>query len=596
MSKIRRKFIITTIFCSIFLSITPIVAMKNNKKISIKGEDKSSLTKNNKNLNNNQKKEFKKENIPKIVEIVGYYSDFFDLILQSDIKKDSYDSGFDEDEYIKIDKSNSEKIEKEINKNETLLAKWKKSNNNNYYYKRIDLIENYIEANKGIKVLDKIKKENLGNEDNEQKKIDYILKKMTEIMPKMEEKIKQWRMCYNLDEQGKKIREACDQIQANYFHLSNIYNRIDYSKKYYDSTPIIKLGEIKESVWKYFNIKNEKELDFFKSSEIYKKRYISSDKQEYCLSDLKEDIKNIIKVQKDIETYIDYLKKIKKDKYEKEGREFIVGQFDKLFEIIRKKIQLLSGVIKGIDNFFGLGTFEEIENENLKKYDLDDLSELNLNETKEGIVRIKSLKQSDSKTYNISDKLSLLDLYIEQLNCYKYHFSNLYNKKIRIKEINEPLKNKYLKLDLEIENDLNNNLKNNNILFTRYIKKENEYLYERKNFIEDYFRANKIIEDLKNLIKLIDNSEENNNEDLKEKKNKANVILKEIKIHEMNRVKNEFIDWRYTYALDEDGEKINRYQNQIKVYFWHLYNIWKNIAEKYNSNNKNPDNNIIELK
>ncbi len=333
---------------------------------------------------------------------------------------------------------------------------------------------------------------------------------------------------------------------------------------------------------KNYSIQNENEFNLFKNSDVYKKYYAEGTKYDRQ-THLKTDIMYAEDSLKKLSEFICKLK---------QANDFLSEQFKFLFIKVDKEIKKLKLLIKKL------------------KVDkmLDDLSELNLDETKEGTVRIKSLKQSDNKTYNISDKLSLLDLYIEQLNCYRYHFSLLSNVDKRIKRPkgededinieNNYIENNYLELDYSVKNYIGDKLKNNKALFCRYIdevkegfgKQEKKYLYKRKDFIEDYFKANKIIKDLKNLIKSIANSKEINNKCLKDKKYTAETILNNV-TKNMKEVKNQFINWRDQYVFDEHGRKLHEARNQILAYIFHF----SNILENYKSLEKNQNNFIIKL-
>ncbi len=450
MSKIKLKFIIANVFCSIFMLTISTVAMKK-EKISLDKEDILFLEKNIKDLKINEQNELQKSGIEKIIEMLDHYNYLFDLVIKY---KDSDDnktqsSIFSEEEYIKINGINKD-LEAKINSDKIISEKWKKDKNN-YYYKRIDIIDDYIKTNKIFKILKNMKNNSLANSKDEKTpklNIDEILKKTEKILPQIEETIKEWILKYDLDEQGKKIIEASNQIQIYYFHLSNVYNRLDFTKNYVDfKKPIIELDESKENeeidmkkMRDYLNIENDIEFKLFSSSDIFKKYYNKKCQiKKYYLHDLEGDIRNILKIQKETE---EYMKNIQK----KEG--FISEQFEKT----NNNIEQLKDAIKNVVGFFNLKEFKEEENEieeqsildisteineieknyifDSESCDINDLSEINLDDNK--IFRLipapnflsdYNLKHN-KKYYDTREKKELLDIYHDQLETYSHHFSD----------------------------------------------------------------------------------------------------------------------------------------------------------------------------
>ena len=611
MSKAKLKFIIANVFCGIFILTMPAVAMKK-EKISLNKEDMLFLENNNKDLKINEQNKLQKN-----IEMLDYYNSFFDLVIKY---KDSDDnktqsSIFSEYDYIKINNINKG-LETKNKSDETILEKWEKDENN-YYYKRVDVIDDYIKANKIFKILKNMKNNSLANsEDEKTPKLnkDEILKKAKKILPQIEETIKEWILKYDLYEQGEKIKkiiEASNQIQIYYFHLSNVYNQLDFNKNYTNfEEPIIKLDESKKNkkidvkeMRDYLNIENDIEFKLFCSSDIFKKYYNEECQiKKYYLHDLEGDIRNIFKIQKETE---EYMKSIQK----KEG--FISEQFEKT----NNNIDQLKEVIKNLVGFLKLTEFEDKENKNeeqelidnatiindiekkdkinLNYIDITDLSEINIDDD----ITFRILPGSEYlsnhyltknvKYYKTREKEKLLDLYSDQLDTYCKHFKwNNSGLEKRLKSSEERLKSSdysyeddnflYNSNDFSHKNDkflyksdecLYNSYINTNQIYivgitARNLKLSLKYrcingmnFYKIEYLFEDFLNANKIIKDAEKILSCINKKEyEKNKQELHKINNEIDVLEKTVRRKKRDENKKTNAGKGWTKKTEEEKE------------------------------------------
>ena len=606
MSKAKLKFIIANVFCGIFILTMPAVAMKK-EKISLNKEDMLFLENNNKDLKINEQNELQKN-----IEMLDYYNSFFDLVIKY---KDSDDNKTQSSEYIKINGINKD-LETKNKSDETILEKWEKDKNN-YYYKRVDVIDHYIKANKIFKILKNMKNNSLVNSEDEKTpkpNKDEILKKAEKILPQMEETIKEWILKYDLYEQGEKIKkiiEASNQIQIYYFHLSNVYNQLDFNKNYTNfEEPIIKLDESKKNkkidvkeMRDYLNIENDIEFKLFCSSDIFKKYYNEECQiKKYYLHDLEGDIRNIFKIQKETE---EYMKSIQK----KEG--FISEQFEKT----NNNIDQLKEVIKNLVGFLKLTEFEDKENKNeeqdlidnatiindiekkdkinLNYIDITDLSEINIDDD----ITFRILPGSEYlsnhyltknvKYYKTREKEKLLDLYSDQLDTYCKHFKwNNAGLEKRLKSSEERLKSSdysyeddnflYNSNDFSHKNDkflyksdecLYNSYINTNQIYivgitARNLKLSLKYrcingmnFYKIEYLFEDFLNANKIIKDAEKILSCINKKEyEKNKQELHKINNEIDVLEKTVRRKKRDENKKTNAGKGWTKKTEEEKE------------------------------------------
>ena len=195
-------------------------------------------------------------------------------------------------------------IDDQFEQNKKIKSRYELFGKKYYGIKRTDIIKDYIIIDKVYKFLEKIMSLDEGINkipENEKESLKENMKETKkDILENIEEQIKNWRICYDLDEYSKKIREINRELDCYYYHLFRILNKNDYAKENFPENfspegTIINLDDIdmtKEKVSEYYNIPNDawkKRFILFKNSDIYKKRYGKN----YSYLYLIEDIKNI---------------------------------------------------------------------------------------------------------------------------------------------------------------------------------------------------------------------------------------------------------------------------------------------------------------
>ncbi len=356
-----------------------------------------------------------------------------------------------------------------------------------------------------------------------------------------------------------------------------------------------------------------------------------------------EDIKNKIKKDMDetkteifINDFKEFLKKIKKAIYgeekniENKVNLEISGEYngEDIFDVKFKKLSdILNKLEKDIFNKNQLNQNIDILNsKDNEKIDLNDLSELNLKEMKGKKVRVlqNGLYQLDPKYYDTNNISDLLDLYIEQLKCYKLHFKNLIEDG-RIKIIQNPIlihiiprfdangrKNYFILYPKEVikefssddtyvsehENEFDYNLshvkegsfldeilKKNSSIGYKYLEKKG--LYEVEEAIKNCCNIQKIINDIEiHIMPLINNYTSDNL--LNEKINEIKLLKNDIsdKLEKILKPNIEYWEQKYLYDNNRDGYSEIRKMlcDYVKSYLFFLNNLWVNIKRYENSN------------
>ncbi len=552
MSKVKIKFIMSTIFCGVFLLTISTTAMYDDRTDSIYMTPKTS---------NVFKNAYKKERDTTPIKF---------NFLKSEYSKQEYK---EYKEYMKSELfKNQENISKEI------------------FYKRIDdmyennpcsIPDNYQKILNPYKIPAELT--TIGDKDYEDNLIYQFLPFI-------------------------KLMKQCGQV----FYI------IDKKEPEFGEN----LGDLKNAIKEENRIINFKEIDdpiegidqMFTSDfcciENLMNNSFNKDNLEKSINVTKKAIKEINKyISKTFEEWILTSNRISSSVWkENKVEKFINGVETHLGAIILRTyscIKTIENNIKNICEKYKITIEEEKEEEEKEvvKYELNDLCDLDLNKMKDAKVRVKPLivdKKRDEHRfdyYDVNKKTDLLDLYIEQLNCYIAHFYILTNKKMRYDTKSRNTENQYLSIKKDEIKEYVQYLKYNADLVSKYekintIKGLSRYQYKRSDFMKDRLKAKKIISDLKALISSI--YYDINDEDLINKIDEANWLIEELNL-KIQSAENEFEKWRKKYDLDNDNIEIKTKCRNIDEFCWHfnfIENILKN-KQNYELNDDDKDNPLI---
>ncbi len=468
------------------------------------------------------------------------------------------------------------------------------------------------------------------------KKLTYLKENISKMLDKiLNNNIVKWEIDYFYQDTKSKYTNILDNLYKNIiiylFFLINLYEEQNTYRKYHtyntdcDENCIIAILTEYENFNSYkgksYIIKylknarksisiNKSLFNLFKNSYFYSKYYegnIHTNGYLYTLKDLINDVADITIIKDKINDYIEKFKKYKEDEAKKKKSNIIYNRYNIYFEQINIRMDsgyenLKNSIKKFIDTFEIEQKVkdaiekklkeqeEDIINQNIildnsKKYlekdknkivmgyGLDDLSELNLNKTNLGKVRVIDSEKDEKKFkyYDISDKYDLLFLYLEQLLCYYSHFNIMFNKNDNIPSVYDDDYYKDLYIKYPIANfDANKISILNSYIGSKYEDKKG--YYKREHIVKEANNLYKIIKNFNiiknsikdsefeiNTIKLNENDGDDNNID---------TILTNLKTYLKN------IEKGYAFIFDENNKKINDDINEIKTYYWHFKNIY----------------------
>ena len=540
MSKVKLKFIITTVFCSIFISTISVFSMKETKK--------------DEHINQS---ETKKENCSiNLRDLSNLNLDDINQDKTKETKVCVISSQNDEND------ENDEKDENDENKEQTN----KKYYNINNEMELLDLYAEQLDAyQQHFTIIDSV----LSN-------VKYFEEKCINLDTSYEDNIKN-------------IGLKNDYIASQYVYYEGCYD-------YYESQ--------QEPACYYFTIKdlneNFKKIDKIIEdlNNIFNKIKQSKDNNNIDIAlkgkieNLNKDILNIKKLKKRIDDKI-ITENVSEDVENKENeQEDSSGNkdLDKAFcdialddsnsDDLNKEQNMNSNMILGdIDS--------ENEKESKKYRDLNDLSEIDLDidlnkdsyirVLPRGLFRTNYTLKNSYPYYSIKDRNSIMKLYHDQIYNYKEHFFNV---KIALDKLslNSTSKTAMTYNSVDMNEIGNSNAK----IYSKYNKEHN--LYNISSFIEDWYNLNKIIVDMKKIIehhkdyfKSIQNDEE-----YKELKEKTDNYIENISNVFFSKDMKNIMFKRYISLYD--------YYNEILI---KAYIVIKKYKEKISSEISN--NNINNL-